>query len=541
MNKQKKQWASLLFACLLSMILGGCSMNKVKELPQNSWSTAKSNRVSIHDPSITAVLNQEGHEEYYVFGSHLAEAKTKDLLTWEVPFTTEYEEMEKNIIFDNTQENLAETFEWAGYDDADSSGGYSLWAPDVIWNSNYEWPDKTKGAYMLYYSASSTWRRSAIGLAVAKTIEGPYSYVSTIIYSGFTKKDSTDGSDRNINFNKTNVKQLIDEGTVNGFSDNWSIEDGKTYNTNYAPNAIDPALFYDEEDKLWMTYGSWSGGIFLLEIDPATGEPIYPGEDAVTDDGRVVDRYFGIKLSGGNHQSGEGPYIVYDQKTKYYYLFVTYGGLSAKGGYNMRLFRSEKPDGPYIDAQGNTPIIENGNQNTQYGIKLIGNYQFADQKVGFRSAGHNSAFIDKDGQWYLIFHTRFNNGSENHEVRIHSMFMNEEQWPMTAPLEYRGTDEIAGELSNKEICGSYEWINHGTDNGKTMIKTQAIELNEDGTITGDISGKWQQTKGLITLTISKNIFKGVLLQQETDEKESPSLTFSAVGDNNESIWGKKIN
>lgn len=42
--------------------------------------------------------------------------------------------------------------------------------------------------------------------------------------------------------------------------------------------------------------------------------------------------YFGLKLSGGYHQSGEGPYIVYDEETDYYYLFVTYGGLAAKGG-----------------------------------------------------------------------------------------------------------------------------------------------------------------------------------------------------------------
>ena len=90
-----------------------------------------------------------------------------------------------------------------------------------------------------------------------------------------------------------------------------------------------------------MTYGSWSGGIFLLEVDPATGKPMYPGEDSTTEDGRIIDRYFGIKLSGGYHQSGEGPYIVYDEKTDYYYLFVTYGGLAAKGGYNMRLFRAE--------------------------------------------------------------------------------------------------------------------------------------------------------------------------------------------------------
>ena len=77
--------------------------------------------------------------------SHLAQAKTADLQTWEVPFTYEYESMEDNTIYGNKKENQAETFEWAGYDDANSQGGYSLWAPDVIWNADYEWSNGDKG------------------------------------------------------------------------------------------------------------------------------------------------------------------------------------------------------------------------------------------------------------------------------------------------------------------------------------------------------------------------------------------------------------
>ena len=49
---------------------------------------------------------------------------------------------------------------------------------------------------------------------------------------------------------------------------------------NYAPNAIDPTIFYNSNGKqLFMTYGSWSGGIFILEINKATGKPKYPGVD----------------------------------------------------------------------------------------------------------------------------------------------------------------------------------------------------------------------------------------------------------------------
>ncbi|HGV4082258.1 TPA: glycoside hydrolase family 43 protein [Enterococcus faecium] len=524
---------------LTSFFLMGCQTGEAAEqLIQKEWETTSKERVSIHDPSITTI-HEENQELFYVFGSHLAQAKTSDLQTWEVPFSHEYESMEDNIIYGNTKENLAETFKWAGYDDADLKGGYSLWAPDVIWNADYEWSNGDKGAYMLYYSASSTWRRSAIGLAVAKTIEGPYSYSDTVIYSGFTEKDSTDGSDRNTNYQNTHLAKLIKDGKISGFSENWSIEAGLTYNTDYAPNAIDPALFYDEEGKLWMTYGSWSGGIFLLEVDPATGKPMYPGEDSTTEDGRIIDRYFGIKLSGGYHQSGEGPYIVYDEKTDYYYLFVTYGGLAAKGGYNMRLFRAEKPEGPYLDAQGNSPILDKGEQNVNYGIKLIGNYQFSFQQMGYRAAGHNSAIIDENGQWSLVYHTRFNNGTEAHEVRVNRMYMNEEGWPVPAPYEYRGNEQVADALTEDEIIGRYEIINHGTDNGTTMLKTQMIEFQKDGNVTGDLTGTWTYDAGYLVLTFEETTFKGILLTQEITEFEQQKLTFSTIGDNNESIWGIK--
>lgn len=525
----------------ISLILSGCNLeNNVKELKQIAWETTNHQRVSIHDPSITYVV-EGGSEQYYLFGTHIAQAKSKDLLSWDVPFNLEYENMDDNIIYGDTKKNLSETFEWAGYDDADSSGGYNIWAPDVIWNPDYQWSDSSTGAYMLYYSSTSTWRRSAIGLAVAKTIEGPYSYDSTIIYSGFTEKDSTDGSERNTNYAHTHLKDLIKNDIISDFNEDWAIDSGLTYNTDYAPNAIDPALFYDEDNKLWMTYGSWSGGIFILEIDKESGHPIYPGEDGVTEDGRLVDRYFGTKLSGGFHQSGEGPYIIYDEVSGYYYLYITYGGLSAKGGYNMRQFRSESPTGPYLDAKGNSPILSEGDQNYNYGIKLIGNYKFSHQTMGYRAAGHNSAFVNQKGQYFLVFHTRFNNGAENHEVRVHQMFQNEDQWLVPVPYEYSGQDNQPETLDNKEITGQYEFINHGTDNGKTMLKTQLVQLKDDGEISGDIVGSWRSGEnGNITIELDGVIYKGVLLKQFVANLDDEVLTFSAIGNNNELIWGSKV-
>ena len=82
-------------------------------------------RASVHDPSII----REG-DTYYVFGSHLAAAKSEDLVNWE-QLCKDYENPTDNAIYGNLTENFAETFEWAGFNDGDCTGGYAIWAPDV--------------------------------------------------------------------------------------------------------------------------------------------------------------------------------------------------------------------------------------------------------------------------------------------------------------------------------------------------------------------------------------------------------------------------
>lgn len=530
------------FILILLLGVGGCNMSSdgVSKPDSHNWETISAERVSIHDPAVRSVTNDEGEEEFYVFGTHVAQAKSKNLVNWEVPHMTEYENMEDSIIFGNTNENLQKTFEWAGYDDADSAGGYNLWAPDVIWNEKFEWENGDTGAYLMYYSASSTWRRSAIVVMASPDIEGPFNYVDTIIYSGFTSRDSTDGSDRNINFEGTHLPELIENGVINEFNDIWVRGAGTEYNTDYAPNAIDPAPFYDEDENFWLVYGSWSGGIHLLELNDATGTPVYPGEDGITEDGRSIDRYFGIKLSGGYHQSGEGPYIVYDSESGYYNLWITYGALQAHGGYNMRLFRSEAVEGPYIDAQGNTGLIERGDVNENYGIKLMGNYTIPGiRNSGYRAPGHNSVLKDQNGNWFLVFHTRFNNGTEQHEVRVHPMLKNRNDWLVPLPYEYRGQVFQADGISRDDIIGEYVFVNHGTNNSSDMVPSLQIRLNADGTISEEVNGNWEiDESGYLNLHIEDVMYSGIVTEQH-DEYDELRTVFAAFGDNNEMIWGIK--
>lgn len=496
--------------------------------------------VSVHDPSIV----KDGNT-YYVFGSHIEAAKSTDLMHW-TRFTNGYETA-NNALFGDLSANLAESFEWAGENDADNLGGFSVWAPDVLWNADYVNEDGSKGAYLMYYSVSSTYIRSAIGIAASQSIEGPYEYVDTIIYSGFTQDTAMDeDSVIDKKWTNTNIPSLIEDGVLEE-STAWFNGDGSYKNSVY-PNAIDANLFYDADGKLHMTYGSWSGGIFLLDIDKATGRPIYPGEDGTTEDGRLIDRYFGTKIAGGYGKSGEGPYVRYDSETGYYFLNVTYGWLGADGAYNMRLFRATSPEGPYTDALGQDAVLPSNTANDPYGNKLIGNYLF-ERKVGdpgtgigigYVSSGHNSLYFDeKTGKKFIVFHTRFPESGEFHEVRVHQLSMNEDNWPVVAPYRYAG--EKLAKVNEKHIAGEYRFINHGKTNAVPTVKSVLIRLNEDRTISGDVTGSWQLTDDYYAeLTIGDVVYKGVYAKLWDTDSQSNVMTFTAMSGEGESIWGSRL-
>ncbi|GMK37669.1 hypothetical protein PCCS19_07230 [Paenibacillus sp. CCS19] len=499
--------------------------------------------VSVHDPSI-AVDKDTG--EFYVFGSHIDAAKSSDLMNW-TRFTNGYT-TPNNVLFGNLSENLADSFAWAGENDADSKGGFSVWAPFTFYNKDYVNEDGSKGAYVMYYCTSATYIRSAIGYAVSQNIEGPYKYVDTIMYSGFTQGDATDAnSSVNKKWTNTNIQALIDDKTLAGANSGWFNGDG-TYKNSQYPNAIDPALYYDTEGKLWMVYGSWSGGIFALEIDKATGEAIYPGADGETEDGRMIDRYFGIKVAGGFGKSGEGPFVVYDKKTGYYFLNVTYGGLASDGGYNMRMYRSTSPTGPFLDAKGQNAVLSSSANLDDFGNKMMGNYQFerlpgdpgTGSGIGYMSPGHNSVYIDeKTGQYFLIFHARFPNQGEGHEVRVHQMFLNEDNWPIVSPYRYSG--EKLAKVSEQDLVGEYKFINHGKATTKDLTKSSFIQLNADHTVTGDAQGAWSLAgDNEAIITVGDAMYKGVFVTEWDGTSQRYVMTFTAMSGEGVTIWGSKL-
>jgi len=156
--------------------------------------------------------------------------------------------------------------------------------------------------YFMYYSAPGTQPKSAIGLLVGRTLD----------------PSSPDYGWR-------------DAGPVV-----WSdgVEDS---------NAIDPGVLLDPTDgRLWLTYGSYFGYIRLVELDTKTGLRRYPDRPP-----------FNVAINS------EASIPIY--RDGWYYLLVTHGSCcqGANSTYNIRMGRSRKITGPYLDNMG-VDMVEGG-------------------------------------------------------------------------------------------------------------------------------------------------------------------------------------
>jgi beta-xylosidase len=467
--------------------------------------TAKT--ICCHDPSIF----RDFDGTYYVFGSFLASAKSEDLHDW-----TSLDSTFQATFTDEVKEQIRA---WNKDESAGSWNSY-LWAPDIVYN-----PVMDK--YCMYLSADGDDWKSNIVLLTSDSVDGPYDYAGTIVYGGFSEDD----------YDQTDAPQVLGEETIperyitNGVANKkWG---------DMFPNCIDPCVFYDDDGNLWMSYGSWSGGIFMLELDEETGLRDY----SVSYDTDIhSDAYFGKKIAGGAYVSGEASYI---QKIgDYYYLFISYGNLEAKGGYNIRVFRSETPDGDYVDELGNTPYYDtySFNYNTSVGVRLFGGYKWRTFTVGQVAQGHNSAFVDEDGKAYIVFHTRTTDGTEGHYVKVHQLFQNEDGWLVAAPYGTNG-ETLTDSVNAEDYVGDYDLIIHRMDIDYANLATnkpELVTLNADGTITGDYEGTWSIEEGThyITISIDGETYKGVALTMKIENTSVETQVFTALGENTQvTIWG----
>lgn len=533
---------------------------------------------SIHDPS---VVWDNSSKSFYIYGSHYVGANTNDFNTytdiWNY-YSGGYNSRDAYKAFmsnpkhtvkrclpgkTNQEEVVLGSFDAGAFCSVYAASvsdwvSGDQWAPDIIWNP-------TMKKWCLYLSLNGDNWASVVVLMTSDKPTGPFKYEAPIVFGGFNGQSY---SGKSVNYKNTDLELVL--GTQSALPSRYKTDRWGSY----YPNCIDPCVFFDEEGELWIAYGSWSGGIFMLKLDKTTGlrdyTYTYSGTGTSPDANATSDAYFGKKIAGGHYVSGEGPYIQHIGD--YYYLFMSYGGFAPDGGYEMRVFRSSSPTGPYTDASGNNALFTGYQLNygpkaaTNKGMKLIGAMNgWGLMKVGECAQGHNSACQDDKGRTFLVTHTKFNNGTIGHSIRVYQLYLNKSGWLVTAPFQFNGettTDAILSSTqpySAEDVAGTYSIIIHPyklDHNAFQEATPSTITLSPDGKVTGDYTGTWKYTdegKSYITISLNKangasvkTDFNGVIVEQTLEGNTAKTLCFTTVcntsGHQNCGVplWGYKL-
>ena len=471
------------------------------------WHTANT-----HDP----VMIKEG-DTYYAFstdaqfgattkkGLHIR--KSKDMITWDFVGTA------------LDLDSVSEAIDYVGYN-RDGVKVDFFWAPEVVKRS------KAGGGYefWLFYCISAFGERNSyIGMAKSDAVTGPYVHSHEIL---------------------------------------------RTHQSVGSPNAIDPAIYTEgsgADEKMYMTYGSWNAGINLIELDPTTGEPkikqtletkTVSCHTAVAgtnqDEQKLIpssgdDPAFGTNLL--RVYSAEAPHIM--KHGNYYYLFVTTGN-DLVYDYDVRVFRSDNIDGPYVDADGKK-AVDSSSKDTfrQYGNKVTDahrfNYEDGDGK-GWAAIGHCSTFTEGD-ETYLLSHYRGTHmDSARFFLGIRKMYFID-GWPVVAANRYAG--EERQDMTGLTVSGKYllhvlqkRVCNAKINNNKITVDKDAIEfeLKSDGTVDSELyDGTWEfKGNDEIEIKLGKTVYKGIVSPQWSWERDRGVLSISAISSTGEALWANRI-
>ena len=216
-----------------------------------------------------------------------------------------------------------------------------FWAPDIL---------KINDRYMLFVSASSFGKNtSAIGVAANPTL------------------DPADPA-----------YHWTDGGLVIQSHENDDF------------NCIDPCAFHDIDGKLWLAFGSFWGGVRLIQLDPATGHRIAP-------DSPIYNL--------AHWDSIEASYLYHHDS--HYYLFVSLG-MCCRGvnsTYNTRVGRADKITGPYLDQNGKDLLLGGGTPFTVTDGPLVG-------------PGQSGIFEENGKSWFTChFYDATANGASRLSIR----------------------------------------------------------------------------------------------------------------------------
>jgi arabinan endo-1,5-alpha-L-arabinosidase len=182
-------------------------------------------------------------------------------------------------------------------------------------------------------------------------------------------------------------------------------------------DAIDPSLLLDPTDsRLWLTYGTYFGYIRLVELDPKTGKRVAGNEPVnIAIDCEATD-------------------LIY--RDGWYYLLGTHGTCcdGANSTYNIRVGRSKKVTGPFLDNMGMDMLKGGGKLVVAASGRFVGPGHFGLLDLGDgvqKFSCHYEADLDRGGRSVL-------------DIRP---LLWKDGWPVAGDNFKEGTYEIQSERS----------------------------------------------------------------------------------------------
>lgn len=381
----------------------------------------------------------------------------------------------------------AEAVEWVRSHNG-GHGAYNVWAPYMVANDN--------GTYHLYYCVSAFGKNTSyIGLAEATSPAGPWRHVGPVVY--------TDSSS--------------------------------------VMNAIDPTVITAADGRRYMHYGSYFGGLFCVELDPATGFPNVEG-----DQGKLVARRANYRKD-----NLEAPEIIFNPKTGFYYLFGSYDPLMTT--YNVRVGRSRNADGPFVDFHGK----EMADTTDNFPL-LTAAYRF-DGHCGWVGTAHCGVFADDNGDFFMAHQGRLASKSDMMVLHVRRVYFTPDGWPVVSPERYAGND---GRLfRSRDLEGDWEIIRLHEPRAERNLEAGQIlwgegnllkgEWNDSAPITLAAGGGIEGSEGFwhfdgdsqsLTLALDGDTINNIVVFAGHDwEREYDTALFSGLDKDGRSIWGKRVN
>lgn len=299
-------------------------------------------------------------------------------------------------------------------------------------------------------------------------------------------------------------------------------------------NAIDPTYIVTPQGDHWLIYGSWHCGIPEVKLDSATGKPLQL--KTLADYGTRIARR--ANNDANRWQAQEGPEIIYNPKTNYYYLFLAYDELSVN--YNTRVCRSRTINGPFLGYN---------NANITTGAEcfpiITHPYKFNNHSgwVGF---SHCAVFQDSiSEQWYYCSQARLpantNGNAYSNAImmgHVRKIMWTDDGWPVVLPERYAAVPQTV--ITDNDLVGTWENITMNYVAGVQQTST-TLTLAANYVATGTFTGVWSYNATTKTLTIGSQKLK---VQRELDWEASPrvpTIVYTGLNSTGRSLWGKKVN